>query len=225
MSGRVNLKTCKVNIDYFPKQVKTSKSDQLLFLQSTRKAAETNPPSFIHKPGETGRAQGGPVCPHLFSFQDWASSPAGREMSCRVVIVGHSARREWAAEVQLCFSFSFLAPGPRSPPWPDSERPECSSLEAGRDAVCPAPRRLLCWNVPDTKARPGCASRGGGGLPLLRLVGSGHGGESSRFHGCAAIGFGGRGRAECFRLSEIAWGSPFLCRGRHGGRELRPRDP
>lgn len=116
-----------------------SESSPLLFLQGTRKMAETNRPSFIHKCGETGRAQAGLCARHLFSFQGWAPSPAGREMSCRDVIVGHSACREWAAEVHLCFSFSFLALGPWSPPWPDSERPESSSLEAGRDVGQPSP--------------------------------------------------------------------------------------
>lgn len=165
-----------------------SESSPLLFLQGTRKMAETNRPSFIHKCGETGRAQAGLWARHLFSFQGWAPSPAGREMSCRDVIVGHSACREWAAEVHLCFSFSFLALGPWSPPWPDSERPESSSLEAGRDAGQPSPAAGSCAGMCRTQ-RPGPGVPGGwwggGGLPLLRLVCSGGGGESSRFHGCA----------------------------------------
>lgn len=141
-----------------------------------------------------------------------APSPAGREMSCRDGIVGHSARREWAAEAHLCFSFSFLAPGPRSPPWPDRERPESSSLEAGRDAVPPSPAAAPVLECAGHKGPASLCLRRG--LPLLRLLCPGHRGESSCFHGCAAVGFGGRGGAECFWFSEITWGSPFLCRGR-----------
>lgn len=83
--------------------------------------------------------------------------------------MGDSASREWTAEVQLHFSFSFLAPSPWSPPWPDSERPESSDLDAGRDAVQPAHRArppvLEC--MPDTKARPGCTSGGVAGCLCL----------------------------------------------------------
>lgn len=134
-----------------------SKSDKLLFLQGTRETTETKPPSFIHKSRETARAQAGLCALHLFSFQDWASSPAGREMSCGDVIVGHSASREWTAEVQLCFSFSFLAPSPWSPLWLDSERPESSNLDAGRDGVHPSAvgPSSHAGMYPDTKTSEG----------------------------------------------------------------------
>lgn len=99
---------------------------------------------------------------HLFSSPHWAPSPAGREMSCRDLIVGHSARREWATEVHLCFSCSFLAPGPWSPPWSDSERPESSSLEAGWDAVQPSPAACFPAGMCRTQ-RPGRVCLGAGG--------------------------------------------------------------
>lgn len=104
----LRAKTCKVNIGNFSKEVKTLKRDKLLFLQGTRKR-RTKPLSFIHKSRGTVRAQASLCAWHLFSFRDWASSPAGHEMSRRDVIVGHSASREWTSEVQLCFSLSFLA--------------------------------------------------------------------------------------------------------------------
>ena len=93
-----------------------SKSNKLLFSQGTRETTETKPPSFIHKYRELARVQAGLCARHLFSFQDQASSPAGREMSCRDAIVGHSASREWTAEIQSRFSFFFLAQNPRGAP-------------------------------------------------------------------------------------------------------------
>lgn len=170
-----------------------SKSDKLLFLQGTRETTETKPPSFIHKSRETTRAQAGLCARRLFSFQDWASSPAGHEMSCRDVIVGHSASREWSAEIQLCFSFSFLAPSPQSPLWPDSERPESSNLDAGRNGVQPLPSgpELLGWNACWTqRSGEGMLWWGAGGsLPLPGLVCSGHSRESSHFYGYATFSF------------------------------------
>lgn len=68
---------------------------------------QTKPPSFIHKSRGTVRAQASLCAWRLFSFQDWASSPAGHEMSRRDVIAGLSASREWTSEAQLCFSLLF----------------------------------------------------------------------------------------------------------------------
>ena len=130
-----------------------SKSNKLLFSQGIRETTETKPPSFIHKYRELARVQAGLCARHLFSFQDQASSPAGREMSCRDAIVGHSASREWTAEIQSRFSFFFLAQNPQSPLWPDSKRLEkgglgcCARVHAGHrgSQVHLGPGRPAAW--------------------------------------------------------------------------------
>lgn len=136
----------------------------------------------------------------MSSLQGQASSPAGREVSCRDGIVGHSASREWTAELQPRFSLFSLAPGPRSPPWPNSERPDSRVLDAGRDAGHPGQHRApVLERRPDTKAGPVCAW---GQVVGLSLVCCGHRGKSARFPGSATLGFGGRENAESFPGAE-----------------------
>lgn len=164
----------------------------MLFLRVPGKRQRQNPHLLFISPGG-GEDRGGPVRLPFVQRSGRASSPAGREMSCRDVIVGHSASREWTTEVQLRFSFSFLAPSPRSPLWPDSERPESSTLDAGGDAGSPAP-----WAGPCAGMQARHKGWAGVGLPseacrvpLLCLVCSGHRRESSCFHGSTPLGFGG----------------------------------
>lgn len=164
-----------------------SKSNKLLFSQGTRETTETKPPSFIHKYSELARAPAGLCARHLFSFQDQASSPADREMSCRDAIVGHSASREWTAEIQSRFSFYFLAQNPQWPLWPDSKRPE-------KDGLGPCARVRRGWaRVRLGKGRPAAFASSG----VLRS-----GRENSSFHGSAPFGFGGGGSAECFSVEK-----------------------
>ena len=135
-----------------------SKSNKLLFSQGTRETTETKPPSFIHKYRELARAPAGLCARHLFSFQDQASSPADREMSCRDAIVGHSASREWTAEIQSRFSFYF---------W--------HRIHSGLCGLTAKGQRRMAWDpvleyTRGTEAGPGCAWGKGGRPPLLRLV-------------------------------------------------------
>lgn len=133
--------------------------------------------------------QAGLCARHLFSFQDQASSPAGREMSCRDAIVGHSASREWTAEIQSRFSFYFLAQNPQSPLWPDSKRPEkdglgcCAGVHAGHQGGQGAPGQRAA----------GCLAESG--VLCSRR-------ENASFHGSAPFGFGGGGSTECFPVEK-----------------------
>lgn len=164
----------------------------MLFLRVPGKRQRQNPHLLFISPG--GGEDGAGLCAcHLFSVRGRTSSPAGHEMSCRDVTVGHSASREWTTEVQLRFSFSLLAPSPRSPLWPDSERPESSTLDAGGDAGSPAPWAGPCAGMQARHkgwARVGLPSEART-VPLLCLVCSGHRRESSCFHGSTPLGFGG----------------------------------
>lgn len=166
-----------------------SKSNKLLFSQGTRETTETKPPSFIHKYRELARVQAGLCARHLFSFQDQASSPAGREMSCRDAIVGHSASREWTAEIQSRFSFYFLAQNPQSPLWPDSQRAEkdglgcCARVYAGHQGGQGAPGQRAAGRLAESGVL--CSRR-----------------ENASFHGSAPFGFGGGGSTECFPVEK-----------------------
>lgn len=184
---------------------------------------ETKPPSFIHKCRETARARAGLCALRLFSFQDWASSPAGHEMSRRDAIVGHSASREWTERFNLAFHLLFwhrirgpfrglTVKGQKAAIWMLAEM-GCSPIPAGQGSL------------PDTKAGPwGCTSGGGGGLPLLSLVCSGPRRESFGFHGYAVLCLGGRGMGGCFQFQKplgVVSFSVFWCGGRHRGRSAR----
>lgn len=115
----------------------------------------------------------------LFSSQDWASSPAGHEMSCRDVIVGHSVSGEWTSEVQLCFSLSFsgtksasllsglTVKGQKAAAIRILTRMEYKRGPVGR----PGP---LCWNVQQHKGLVRGTQEGQQlSLPLAGLVCSG----------------------------------------------------
>lgn len=133
--------------------------------------------------------QAGLCARHLFSFQDQASSPAGREMSCRDAIVGHSASREWTAEIQSRFSFYFLAQNPQSPLWPDSQRAEkdglgcCARVYAGYQGGQGAPGQRAAGRLAESGVL--CSRR-----------------ENASFHGSAPFGFGGGGSTECFPVEK-----------------------
>lgn len=133
--------------------------------------------------------QAGLCARHLFSFQDQASSPAGREMSCRDAIVGHSASREWTAEIQSRFSFYFLAQNPQSPLWPDSQRAEkdglgcCARVYAGHQGGQGAPGQRAAGRLAESGVL--CSRR-----------------ENASFHGSAPFGFGGGGSTECFPVEK-----------------------
>ena len=135
-----------------------SKSNKLLFSQGTRETTETKPPSFIHKYRELARAPAGLCARHLFSFQDQASSPADREMSCRDAIVGHSASREWTAEIQSRFSFYF---------WHRIHSGLCGLTAKGQGRMAWEP---VLEYPRGTEAGPGRAWGKGGRPPWLRLV-------------------------------------------------------
>lgn len=163
----------------------------MLFLRVPGKRQRQNPHLLFISPGG-GEGRGGPVRLPFVQLPGRASSPADHEMSCRDVTVGLSASREWTTEIQLRFSFSSGTES-RAPLWPDSERPESSTLDAGGDAGSPAP-----WAGPCAGMQARHKGRAGVGLPseactvlLLCLVCSGHRRESSCFHGSTPLGFGG----------------------------------
>lgn len=125
---------------------------------------------------------------HLFSFPGpGLSSPAGREMSCRDAIVGHSASREWTAEIQSRFSFYFLAQNPQSPLWPDSK--------AGEGWL-----GMLCWSTRRAPRWPGCTWSKRRLAALLRSGVLCSRRENASFHGSAPFGFGGEEAQSAFQL-------------------------
>lgn len=93
----------------------------------------------------SGEGAGGPVRPAFVQLSGPGLLPCWPWNVVPRCNRGTFSIREWTAEVQLRFSFSFLALSPQSPPWPDSERPEkqwsrcwqgcCAAQPSGRVPV------------------------------------------------------------------------------------------